>query len=99
VCTIHEIGEHEGRPFIAMEYLEGQTLRQRLAVAATSPSSRPPGTSAPPLRLDELLDLGIQIADALEAATGAVKPRVPKRDNPAALRQQEVRVTARADLT
>jgi serine/threonine protein kinase/TolB-like protein/tetratricopeptide (TPR) repeat protein len=63
VCTIYEIGEHEGRPFIAMEYLEGQTLRQRLAVAATSPSS-----PAAALRTDEIFDLAIQIADALEAA-------------------------------
>jgi serine/threonine protein kinase len=51
-----------------MEYLEGHTLRQRLAVAATSPSSRPPGMRPPALQLDEVLDLGIQIADALEAA-------------------------------
>ena len=54
ICTIHDVDEHEGRPFIAMELLEGETLRDRLG----------PG----PLRLDALLDLGIQVADALEAA-------------------------------
>ena len=54
ICTIHDVDEHEGRPFIAMELLEGETLRDRLG----------PG----PLKLDSLLDLGIQIADALEAA-------------------------------
>jgi serine/threonine protein kinase/tetratricopeptide (TPR) repeat protein len=56
ICTIHDVGEHEGRPFIAMELLEGETLKQRLA-----------GRS---LTVDEIIDLGIQIADALEAAHG-----------------------------
>jgi non-specific serine/threonine protein kinase len=56
ICTLYDIGESEGQPFLAMEYLEGQTLRQRLA-------SRP-------LRLEELLDLGIQMIDALDAAHG-----------------------------
>ncbi len=54
ICTIHDIDEHEGQPFIAMELLEGQTLKQRLTSKAFA--------------LDEVLDLAIQIADALEAA-------------------------------
>ena len=54
ICTLHDIGESDGRPFLAMEYLEGQTLRQRLAEK--------------PIRVEELLDLGIQIVDALGAA-------------------------------
>ena len=54
ICTIFDVDEHEGKPFIAMELLEGETLRERLA----------PG----PLKLDTLLDLGTQIADALETA-------------------------------
>ncbi|HEX4440520.1 MAG TPA: protein kinase, partial [Thermoanaerobaculia bacterium] len=54
ICTIHDVDEHEGRPFIAMELLEGQTLRDRLG----------PG----PLKIEPLLELGIEISDALEAA-------------------------------
>ncbi len=54
ICTIFDIDEHEGRPFLAMELLEGETLRDRLVSG--------------PLPSETLTDLGVQIADALEAA-------------------------------
>jgi eukaryotic-like serine/threonine-protein kinase len=59
ICTVYEIGETDGQPFIAMELLEGQTLRERLAAGARR---------AGPLPFDDLLDLAIQMADALDAA-------------------------------
>jgi TolB-like protein len=54
ICTIFDVDEHEGRPFLAMELLDGETLRERLV--------------AGPLPTESLVEIGIQIADALEAA-------------------------------
>ena len=54
ICTIYDVGEFEGRPFIAMELLEGQTLKHRI--------------SGKPIEVSELLDVGTQIADGLEAS-------------------------------
>ncbi|MGO8819431.1 MAG: protein kinase domain-containing protein [Terriglobia bacterium] len=80
ICTIYDVDEDGGRPFIAMELLEGQTLRDLLrnSKLETGNSKSKPGagfqepisrfSSRAPLPLDTLLDLAIQIADALDAA-------------------------------
>jgi len=65
ICTIYEIDEFEGRPFIAMELLEGETLRQLLARRVTGVAA---GAPSPPLPLETLLELGTQVASGLEAA-------------------------------
>lgn len=64
ICTIYDIGEDQGQPFIVMELLEGETLRDRLAGTGAEGSS----AHKPLMRIDLLLDLAIQIADALDAA-------------------------------
>jgi serine/threonine protein kinase/Tol biopolymer transport system component len=54
ICVVHDVGEHEGQPFIVMELLEGCTLKRLI--------------EAGPLKIEQLLDLAVQIADALAAA-------------------------------
>src|SRR5262245_30545107 len=57
ICTIYDVGEYEGRPYLVMELLKGQTLRELLAHG--------------PARFHQTVDIGIQVADALDAAHGA----------------------------
>ncbi len=68
ICTIYEVGEHEGRPFIAMELLEGQTLKEKLDSRKSKLDLNFESRASNSIPIEQLLDLSSQIADALDAA-------------------------------
>jgi len=67
IATIYDIGEAEGIHFIAMEHVEGQTLQVRLQERGPAPET-PTGEGVRPLEVTEILHIGLQVADTLEAA-------------------------------
>src|SRR5207253_5664496 len=68
IITIHEIGQVDGRHFIATEFIDGETLRQHVRGPQTQTTSDSSRTSATPLKVRDILNIAIQTADALAAA-------------------------------
>jgi len=68
ICTIHDVDEYSGLPFIVMEYLEGRTLKERIVTGTRGARFGDAVECRSPLPLETLLEMAIQVADALEAA-------------------------------
>ncbi len=79
ICTICGIGEHEGQPFIVMQFLEGQTLKHRIGVGAGLVPAQEGRSQGAPLQTDTLLDLAIQIAVASPRRDTNVRALMSKR--------------------